>query len=672
MRTIHTLSIGYIFAVLVFAAVILFSSALHVRAATDVILTAYGAQIDVMSIPSTAQYVGGGFSLVTVDDTTVTKFVVREKGTVSDGDLSSVRLFYDLDTTSPYDCVSETYSASDASYGFATTFSSSSASYTGSVAIGATQSICFYAVLDVQNTATNGETLEIEVLPGDIIVSGDFNVVSSDPGKPTAVEKIVGTTVLTLAPPSVVSVSAIGAQVSTVVSPIENQYIGGAFSMLPDTGSTNIKQIAIFEGGTVTASLDLSQVQLYYDLDTSSPYDCNSESYGGSESEFGSATSFSSGNKADFSGTVTVTSTQAACFYTVFNIESTADDGDTIEISIKEPDQNIVVEVGGSVGTLSDVSINGTSVIEATPEFGVTVTAFGFQTALLSATGANQYVGGGFRLTAQSGTPSITKVTFGVGGTVSAVDIDTAQMHYDFDTTSPYDCTSESYSASDPLYGTIVDPRFSKTIIFIDNVEISSTKVLCLYPVVSMVDADVGDTFEAKLNKPSSNIVASGGAIVTPTSDVAIIGTTVINEGGSDPESIIVNDGDLIRAEGDFRVYIVRIVGAKKFIRHIVDAAVFTFYGHFNFDAVKDVPNLDAYTLSAWVREVGTIAVFEVNGDGTAHHITCDDDNGQGDGSCANEWLAAGGDPDGIYDINAGEIGWYIIKNPVVLPDIAD
>lgn len=673
MRLIRTVPIIFTIPVLIFTVFLL--NSYHVptaRAATSVVLTAYGSQIDTMSIPSTAQYVGGGFSMVSSGSTTITKFVLRESGTVSDTDLSNVQLFYDFDTTAPYDCASETFNASDSVFGFATNFSASTASYTGSIAIGPTQSVCLYPVLDVQNSATNGETMEIQVLPADIIVSGDFDVVASG-SIPTAVEPIVGTTVMILPPPSVVSVFAVGTQVSTVVAPSEKQYIGGAFGMIPDTGSTNIKQIPLSVGGTINGLLDLTQVHLYYDLDTSSPYDCASETYSGSEPEFGSSTSFSSLSKADFSGSVTVTSTQAACFYPVFNIESTANDGNTIEIIIKDPDSSIVVEVGGTVGTVSDVNVSGTTIVEATPEFGVTVTSFGVQVALLNATGANQYIGGGFRLTAQSGTPSITKVTFSIGGTVGALAVDTLQMHYDFDTTSPYDCTSESYASSDPLYGSIASTGFSKTVLLIDEIEIGPSKVLCLYPVVTMNGGIEGRTFEAILSRPSTNIIASGGATVTPSTDVAITGTTVISEdGGGDPEPVIVNDGDLIRAEGDYRVYIVRIVGSKKFIRHIVHEAVFTFYGHFNFEAVKDVPNLDAYTLSAWVRVVGTASVYEINADGSAHHITCDDDTGQGDGSCTNEWLAVGGDPDGIYDINSGEMGWYTITNPVVLPDIID
>lgn len=133
-----------------------------------------------------------------------------------------------------------------------------------------------------------------------------------------------------------------------------------------------------------------------------------------------------------------------------------------------------------------------------------------------------------------------------------------------------------------------------------------------------------------------------------------------------------INDGDLIRPAGDYRVYVVKKSGGKTFARHIVSPDIFSFYGHFNFAAVKSVPSLAGYTLSAWVRAVGNPKVYEINADGTAHWMTCDDDYGFDDGHCGNEWAAVGGDPYGVYEINSAEMGWYTISNPKVLVDVND
>ena len=115
-------------------------------------------------------------------------------------------------------------------------------------------------------------------------------------------------------------------------------------------------------------------------------------------------------------------------------------------------------------------------------------------------------------------------------------------------------------------------------------------------------------------------------------------------------------------------VYIVKLVGSKSFIRHIVNGGVFDFYGHLNFAAVKNVDSLSAYTMSAWVRLVMTTdpmtwRIYEVNDDASKHWITCspDPDN------CAAAWLAAGGDPDGVYTVNQAEMDFYTVGSSVVL-----
>lgn len=669
--------IGFVSALVLFLGTGLLWVGLHVvrpaHAATSVVLSAIGQQVGTLSIPSSDQYVGGGFSMVTTADTTITKIEIRERGNSTDSDTSNVRLFFGLDTTSPYDCASETYSLSGDAFGFATSFSVAKASFTGSIDIGPSQAACFYVVLDVQNTAGNGETLEIEMAPGNQIVSGDFIVVSSDSERPNDNEKIVGTTVFVLPPPSVVSVAAVGTQIATLVSPSEDQYLGGSFKMIPDTGSTSIKQVTIKEGGTISASANLSQARLFYDLDTSSPYDCASEVYDGDEPEYGSATSFNSTQKATFVGLVSITPTQAVCFYTVVDVESSASDGASIEILIDDPTNDVVVEVGASVLASNEVALSGTTLIEESPELSVIVSAAGSQIPLLAYPSTNQYLGGTFRITAQTGTPLMTKITIAFSGSFNATDIGTVGLYYDFDTSSPYDCTSEAFDGDEMLYGVLVDPKSSKTVVFTGSAEVSALQAMCIYPVVNMVDGDDGDTLEIKMPRPNRNTIASGGVAVVPSTDVELTGVTILSSLAEPaPDNIIISDGDLIRTAGDHRVFIVRISGAKKFIRHIVDSAVFDFYGHFSFAAVKDVASLDAYRLSAWVRlplvvgDTESEKIYEVNDDpgpgGSKHWITCATPT-----TCESTWRSRGGDPDGVYTINGAEMNYYVTGPNVFL-----
>lgn len=137
------------------------------------------------------------------------------------------------------------------------------------------------------------------------------------------------------------------------------------------------------------------------------------------------------------------------------------------------------------------------------------------------------------------------------------------------------------------------------------------------------------------------------------------------------------SDGDMVRESSSSSVWILKHVGTKKFRRHVLTPMMGDWYAHLSpfwskVQVVADGSVMGPYSLSAWVRGAGQAPVWEVNDDGTKHHITCDDDTGQEDGNCTNEWLNAGGDPDGVYTVNQAELDYYATSNPVVLPNVAD
>ena len=117
--------------------------------------------------------------------------------------------------------------------------------------------------------------------------------------------------------------------------------------------------------------------------------------------------------------------------------------------------------------------------------------------------------------------------------------------------------------------------------------------------------------------------------------------------------TIIIADGDLIRnssAEGitQFDIYIVKIVGSKKFKRLILSPHVFESYEHLSWSNIKDVnqATIDTYTTSDLVR---------ANSDTKVYKLTAEGDTG------AKQWLnmtavqftAQGYDADSIYTINS-------------------
>ena len=109
-----------------------------------------------------------------------------------------------------------------------------------------------------------------------------------------------------------------------------------------------------------------------------------------------------------------------------------------------------------------------------------------------------------------------------------------------------------------------------------------------------------------------------------------------------------IADGSLIRAQNDFRVYIVK----GQFMRHIVSSDIFNFYGHLSFAVVQvvDPAILSQFNLSAWVRADGDARVYEVNGDGTKHWINM----------TADEFFASGRSWEAVYLINNQERDWYV------------
>ena len=137
-----------------------------------------------------------------------------------------------------------------------------------------------------------------------------------------------------------------------------------------------------------------------------------------------------------------------------------------------------------------------------------------------------------------------------------------------------------------------------------------------------------------------------------------IMGEPGEGESAEVPSTVTINDGDLIRAAGDYKVYIIK--GIYK--RHILDGRIFDFYGHLNWDAVKEVSDLqrDSYQDSALIRLDGGIKVYDVNGDKTKHWLNMTTD----------QFLATGRTPGMIYTVNADELNFYTAGADVIYPHL--
>ncbi|MFH0891862.1 MAG: DUF2341 domain-containing protein [Candidatus Falkowbacteria bacterium] len=165
--------------------------------------------------------------------------------------------------------------------------------------------------------------------------------------------------------PTEMTVSATGTQVSTIDINSEDNYVGGAFVLNNTaTGTLTVNDITITENGTVDANTSLENIRLYYDIDSSDPYDCGSESYDGDELQFGAtSTNFSDTNgTADFSGTVNLSASTSMCVYAVLDVNSNANKDETLEIEISDPSTEVVLS-SGTVEPATSIELPDTTTI---------------------------------------------------------------------------------------------------------------------------------------------------------------------------------------------------------------------------------------------------------------------------------------------------------------------
>jgi hypothetical protein len=210
--------------------------------------------------------------------------------------------------------------------------------------------------------STNFVELEYSIVASTTAVEGTtycFRV--SDAGSPLAVYSQYAAATIA----ADIGVTASGTQTTSITIPSTNQNIGGQFVMKENTSNRSITSITIAETGTVDAVLGLDNIKLLYDLDTTLPYDCSSESYSGAESQFGSTDTdgFSGANgTSTFTGTLAVATTSIACMYVVSDITGTAVNGETIQIEITSPTNDVVVSAG-SVSPSTPIGIAGTTTL---------------------------------------------------------------------------------------------------------------------------------------------------------------------------------------------------------------------------------------------------------------------------------------------------------------------
>jgi len=241
-----------------------------------------------------------------------------------------------------------------------------------------------------------------------------------------------------------VTVDASGSQTVSMSIPSTNQYVGGKFVVVDSTSSRNVTGITISESGTVDALNDVDNIKLFYELDTTAPYDGASESYVGTEAQFGvtDTNGFSAANgTSSFTGSVGINTTSAMVVYVVFDVGAGATNGETVEISIEDPSTEVIVD-SGTVEPATPVAISGTTILNDGSNAVTLADATGGQidNQFTSASYALDIVFHQFRLT-RSGTLDVSEldVTFTTANGVANGDVANAELWEDIDGNGVWD-----------------------------------------------------------------------------------------------------------------------------------------------------------------------------------------------------------------------------------------
>jgi len=512
----------------------------------DVTVGATGSQVN-RTIGTINQHVGGAFVFTeNVLDTTITNITISEQGTVdAAADLSNIKLFYDIDASVPFDCASESYGGGESQFGstVAGGFSAANgtASFTGSVFMSTSQTMCVYPVLDIDSSASPGQTIEIQ------ITNPSTNVVGTGPALvvPATTVAIAGTTNLQLAIPTQENYhwrndngSETGATSAT--GGVENTPV-----LSLAKSSTQRIRLAVFNAGNVISSN--AQYRLEYAEKTAASCSnvgltwINVDAAGGAFDMSLSANFADGDNTTDISlasGGVTNPDTTLETPNGGMKESSSQTGNISLDVSdFVELEYAIVADAAVVSGTAfcfrvsnAGTAISYTNYPEATIAADVFVGDLGSQVTTLSIPGSDQYVGGAFSVVrSPAGSATLSSVTVTASGTVDAQnDLSNVILRYDTDVTAPYDCADQSYAITDTPFGSPTTFNGSSQATFSGTASLSNTGSLCLYVSFTVGSTPTnGELIDIRLVDPSADLTIAGNTIA-PTSPVDISGVSTL------------------------------------------------------------------------------------------------------------------------------------------------
>jgi hypothetical protein len=515
-------------------------------------LASTGNQIPTVSASTSNVYIGGVISLRSTNDIrafAVNGITITENGTIdAKNDIDNIKLVYEMDTTTPYDCASVSYGGSETIYGSIDTngFSGEDgvASFVGtSVAVGSSSAMCVYPVMDILSSANSSSTIEISV--ADPV--NDVEVQSASSG-PDSSQAIPGTTLvnnngLVLTHYHWRHDNGSETTATSKTGGVEDTILNS----LPQSSTTRLRLGISNEGNSTISG---AQFRLEYALN---PSTCEAVS---SWTDVGEV-----GGDFDMSNSVNLTN-----------------GSDTTNISVgsggvTDENLNFLSPNGGLRDTTSQtgsLSLNTTQFVEL--EYSIVATgatslgdAYCFRVSNqgLPLAGYNQYpqanisadvfvsiatstqeatttvpvtdfyMGGAFTIAENTSSRNVTRITISESGTIDAsTKLENVRLQYDLDNTAPYNCASEVYDVGDTQFGVTDSDGFSGpngTSTFNGTVAISTTTTMCVYVVLDVLSsAQNAETINLTIDNPSTNVLVSGLGSVGPSITRELNGSTTI------------------------------------------------------------------------------------------------------------------------------------------------
>jgi hypothetical protein len=512
-----------------------------------IIVSANGSQIGTTTAAFTNTHIGGSFVLAEqASSRDVTGITISESGTI-DGStaVENIKLYYEMDNTAPYNCASVSYGGSESQFGSTDTngFSgpNGSSAFSGtSVPVSTTSAMCVYVVLDVNDTASPGNTLNVHINNP----STDVSVTNSGEVIPTTSVDITGNTPIandtltqihyhwrnddaseaaaTSRTGGTQDINFTGYQRTPVRLRMEVSNEGTATSPSNQyrLEYANATTTCSLMGGWVDVGATDDDINMFNSSHLTDGNDTSNVALSGNGAVSDENTNFLSPNggikdTSSQTGSITLTSTQFVELEYSIVASTTAEDGNTY-----------CFRLSNAGSPLKTYSVFPSLTVTA----DVNVSASGTQATSLNVPSTSQYVGGKFVFSDGTGVHTINSVTINETGTVNGqTGLDNILLRYDFDTTAPYDCSSESYAGGEAQFGSTDTDGFSGangTSTFSGSVVASTTRAVCMYVVLDVTSAaNNGETLELQITNPTTDVVlASGGT--APSTPRVLSGTT--------------------------------------------------------------------------------------------------------------------------------------------------